>query len=126
MPTVTLLYAGILGLMAIAIAFPAGRLRGQTGISAGDGGNQDLLIAMRRHSNFIETVPLALVLMALLEMHGVGSTAMHGFGITLVLARTAHAVGLKPDVSNPLRGIGAGVSALLIVVMSIWSIVRFF
>jgi uncharacterized membrane protein YecN with MAPEG domain len=64
MPAVTAFYAGLLGLMAIAIAFKAGRLRGRLNVPIGDGGNRDLLLAMRRHANFAEWAPLALVLIA--------------------------------------------------------------
>lgn len=127
MPTITLLYAGLLGLMNIGVAVPAGRLRGKTGISVGDGGNTDLLLAMRRHGNFTEYVPLALILIGLLEMNGVSATAIYTFGTLLVLFRLCHAFGLKTDsISDPLRGIGAGGTALLTVVMSVWGIVVFF
>ncbi len=127
MPTVTLLWAGLLGLMSIAVSFPAGSQRGKTGISVGDGGNPDLLLAMRRHGNFTEYVPLALILMGLLEMNGLSALTIHIFGAVLLIARICHAVGLKADtVTTPLRGIGAGATALLTVVMSIWSIVIFF
>ena len=127
MPVVTLLYAGLLGLMAIAVAVPAGRLRGITGISVGDGGNPDLILAMRRHANFIEFVPIALILIGLLEMNGVSANAIHGLGGALVVFRVCHAFGLKGDnMSNPLRGIGAGGSSLLVVVASVWAIVKFF
>jgi uncharacterized membrane protein YecN with MAPEG domain len=124
MPTITLLFAGILGLMSIAVAFPAGALRGKTGISIGDGGNPDLLLAMRRHANFAEFVPMALILMALIEMNGMSATAMYAFGGVLVVARICHAIGLKKDnAANVLRGIGAGGTALLTIVMSIWGII---
>lgn len=127
MPTITLLYAGLLGLMNIGVAFPAGRLRGKTGVSVGDGGNADLLVAMRRHGNFSEFVPLALILIGLLEMNGVSATAIYTFGALLVVFRLCHAFGLKADsISDPLRGIGAGGTALLTAVMSIWAIVAFF
>ncbi len=127
MPVVTLLYAGLLGLMAIAVAVPAGRLRGITGISVGDGGNPDLILAMRRHANFIEFVPIALILIGLLEMNGVSANAIHGLGGALVVFRVCHAFGLKGDnMNNPLRGIGAGGSTLLVIVASVWAIVKFF
>ena len=58
---------------------------------------------------------------------GVSSLAVHGFGAGLVGFRVCHAIGLKADsVSNPLRGIGAGGSTLVVVVASIWAIVTFF
>ena len=123
MPEITLLYAGILGLIAVAVAFPAGRLRGATGISVGDGGNPELTLAMRRHANFAESVPILLILLALLELNGVGQTGMHAMGGLLTVFRIAHAIGLKTDnISHPARGIGAGGTALLTIVAAGWAI----
>ena len=42
MLTITALYAGALGVASIVIASQAGRLRGSTQISVGDGGNQEV------------------------------------------------------------------------------------
>ena len=127
MPVVTALYAGILGLIAIGVAFPAGRLRGSTGISIGDGGNPELLLAMRRHGNFAESVPILLILFGLLELNGVSALAIHVMGISLVAARIAHATGLKADTTAGFgRAFGAGVTALLTLVASVWAIVVFF
>lgn len=123
MPSIIILYAGILGLMAVILAAPAGLLRGKLGISVGDGGNMGLLLAMRRHGNFAESVPILLIIIGFLEMNGVSGTAIHAMGSILVLARVAHAIGLKEDIQNIFRGIGAGATALLTVVASIWSIV---
>ena len=123
-PMITALYAGVLGLMSMGVSFPAGRLRGQTKISVGDGGNQELLLAMRRHANFIETVPLALVLIGLLEMNAAPALAIHGLGIVLIVARLCHAFGLKADtIEGAGRMIGAAGSALVMLVASIWAIV---
>jgi uncharacterized membrane protein YecN with MAPEG domain len=72
--------------MSIAAAFPAGQLRGKTGISVGDGGNIELLLAMRRHANFIEVVPLALIIIALSEMNGAPGWAIHAMGAVLTVA----------------------------------------
>lgn len=127
MPVITALYAGILGLMSIALAFPAGSLRGKLQVSVGDGGHPELLLAMRRHGNFVEYVPLALILIGLLELNGVTGTAIHAFGAGLVVARICHAVGLKADTVNSVpRGIGAGGTALITIVASAWAITLFF
>src|SRR5690349_3562975 len=127
MPLVTALYAGLLGLMAIAVAFPAGSLRGKLNIPLGDGGNRDLLRAMRRHANFVEWVPMLLVLIALLEMSGVGKTVIHVLGAGLVVARACHAVDFRADTMQaPGRFVGAAGTALIAAVTSIWLIVRFF
>ena len=124
MPTVTALYAGILGLMAVAIAGAAGRLRGEVPI--GDGGRTDVLVAMRRHANFVEVVPLVLILMALLEMNKVSANAIHGIGIAIVISRGCHAFGMRGDgTATPLRAIGAVGSMLTSIVASIWAITVF-
>ena len=127
MPTITILYAGLLGIMALVLSFLAGRLRGQTKISIGDGGNQELLLAMRRHANFIEFVPLTLIIIGLLEVQGVSGTAIHVLGAALVLARLAHAVGIKADtITGAGRIIGAAGSALVLLVASVWAVVAHF
>ena len=140
MPVITALYAGILGLMSIVLALGAGSLRGKLKVSIGDGGHPELLLAMRRHGNFVEFVPLALILIGLLEMNGVGATALHALGnvhgrqapymaaihalgAALVLARVCHATGLKADtLAGPTRAIGAVGTMLVVVVASVWAI----
>jgi uncharacterized protein len=124
MPTITALYAGILGLISMGVAFPAGRLRGQANVSIGDGGRKDLLLAMRRHANFVEYVPLALILIGLLELNQVRHGAIHALGAVLVVARLSHAVGINADrMKTPGRFIGASLTLLVTLVSSIWAIV---
>ena len=127
MPVTTALYAGLLGLVSLGISFMAGSLRGKTKISIGDGGNQEMLLAMRRHGNFVEYVPLLLILIAFIEMRGASTTAIHVMGGLLIVFRLAHAVGLKADTIEGLgRLVGAAGTALLTLVASIWAIVTFF
>lgn len=127
MPEITILYAGLLGLMSIAVGFPAGHLRGKLGIPIGDGGNPELLLAMRRHANFVENVPLALMVVALLEMNGGPALAIHCLGGGLFVFRLAHAFGITADsIAVPGRIIGAAGSALVMAVASVWAIVVFF
>ena len=102
-PATTALYAGILGLMAIALAFPAGSLRGKKKISIGDGGDMDLLLAIRRHGNFTEWVPITLILIGLLEMGGVSNTVIHVLGAGLVVCRISHAAALNAPSAKTRR-----------------------
>ena len=125
-PDTIILYAGLLGLVAIYLGAICGIARSRAKVSIGDGGNAELQLRMRRHANFVENVPLALVLIALLEMQGVTTTAIHALGCALLLSRLLHIVGFGADMNNLLRGIGAGLSVLVIAVASIWGIVAFF
>ena len=105
---ITALYAIVLGVIAIALIAPIGPLRLKKEISILDGGDPELAVAMRRHGNFVEHVPLALILMAICELNGASGTLLHGVGIVLVAARIAHPIGLKADDLSPkLRLVGA-------------------
>lgn len=127
MPNITAFYAGLLGLLSIGIAVQVGRVRSATGISIGDGGNLEVIGAMRRHANFIEFVPLSLILIALLELNGVGHPVIHGLGAGLVVARLCHAVGYRADGSmQTLRAIGAVGSTLVVAIASIRAVTVFF
>jgi uncharacterized membrane protein YecN with MAPEG domain len=126
MPTVISVYAGLLGIMSIVIGIPIGLLRGRLGVPLGDGGNSDLRLAIRRHGNFMEWVPFALILIGLLEMNGVSRLTVHILGAGLVVARIFHAVGLRGDTMSGIgRTVGAAGTALLIVVSSVWLITLF-
>ena len=125
-PIITALYAGLLGLLSIAIAGAVGRVRGSTGVSIGDGGNVEVTVAMRRHSNFVEFVPLTLLLIGLLELNGVASGAIHALGAGLVVARLSHAFGYRSEDSmRAFRAIGAIGSMLVLAVASVWAIAVF-
>ena len=127
MATITLLYAGILGIISIVLAFAVGAQRGKTNISIGTGESDTLFIATRRHGNFVEYVPLGLILMALLELNAVSPIAIHSFGLILVIARVCHPLGLKVGVTtHPLRAIGAAGTILVTEVLSVWAIVAYF
>jgi len=121
---ITAFYAGLLALIVIVLGALIGPLRLRTGISILHGDNMVLATAIRRHGNFTESVPLALILLGFLELNGASPGLLHGLGIALVVSRIAHPLGLKHDnVRNPLRGIGAGGTTLVTLIaggMLIW------
>lgn len=126
MPVITLLYAGLLALISLVLSYQVGSMRGKTGISIGDGGNSDMLLAMRKQANFVEYVPMLLILIGLLEANGTGPLALHIMGASLVVSRIAHPLGLRADTMQGIgRVIGAAGTALLTLIASIWAIVIF-
>ncbi len=91
-----------------------------------DGGNPDLLLAMRRHGNFAEYVPLALILIGILEVNGVSTVALHALGAGLLAARISHALSLRVDTIEGIgRAVGAVGTLLVTLVASIWSIATY-
>ncbi len=127
---ITALYAGIMMIFALALSFKAGSFRGSSGISVlfGSPVNMQLAQRVRVHQNFLEYVPLALILMAVIEINGGNSTFLHVFGIVLIIARIAHAIGLQHDnMGHPGRVIGAGGTALISLVAAgyaLWMVVK--
>jgi len=91
---VTALYAGFLGLMLLPLSIKVTMLRVRTNIPLLDGGDKQLARAIRAQGNFIEYVPLALLLMAIVEINGAVGYVMHGFGLVLVASRILHAFSL--------------------------------
>ena len=124
MVPITALYAGLLALIVIVLGGVIGPLRLRANISILHGNDMVLATAIRRHGNFTESVPFALILLGFLELNGASPGLLHGLGIALVVARIAHPLGLKHDnVRNPLRGIGAGGTTLVTLIaggMLIW------
>ena len=122
---ITALYAGIMVIFALALSFRAGGFRGKSGISVGLGEpvNMDLAERVRIHQNFLEYVPMAIILMGILETNGGNATFLHVFGVVLIVARIAHAVGLKHDnMGHPGRAIGAGGTALISLVAALYTL----
>jgi len=105
---ITGLYAALQALISLGLQLPIGRKRAATDISIYDGGDKELAVAIRRHGNWTEHVPYAVVLLALLELNGAGGGFLHTLGLILLVARIAHPLGLNAATAkNPLRGLGA-------------------
>src|SRR4030095_12623538 len=63
--------AGLLGLLAVSLTLGVAHLRGKKKIFLGDGGDKEMLAAIRAHANFMEFVPLSLLLIYMVsDFHG--------------------------------------------------------
>ncbi len=93
-------YAALLALLFVALSWRTIKLRRHYRVAVGDGGHPELLRAMRVHANFAEYVPLALVLIALVEIGGSPAWLVHALGLALLLARCSHAWGVSHAKEN--------------------------
>ena len=95
MPRITLLFAGLHALLLLGLSARVSRWRrsAQTGI--GHGKHPDLARAIRVQGNFIEYVPITLLLLALLELSGLQRGWLLAGGSALFLGRLLHAWGLS-------------------------------
>ncbi len=119
--TITPLYAALLGLVLLVLS---GRViavvRAKGEINLGDGGNPDFQVAIRQHGNFIEYVPLILILIGFAEAGGASNAWIHGLGGALLVGRIAHPLGLKPTPGpNVLRFVGTVLTLVALLVSAI-------
>ena len=111
---VTLFYASLLGLLLVFLSIQVLRYRVRADVK----GAEAAANMSRVQGNFVEYVPMALVLMALLEWAGAPAMALHGLGCVLVLARVLHAIGLGYVGSrNYPRMLGALLTFLVLATM---------
>ena len=116
---ITLMYASFLAIFALVLSFKAGTARGQSGLSVlfGEPVNMELVQKVRVHQNFLEYVPIFLILFAAIEASGGSSMFLYVVGDLMIIARIAHAIGLKHNnMAHKGRLIGAGGTALLTLV----------
>jgi uncharacterized membrane protein YecN with MAPEG domain len=124
---VTTLYAGIFGLLYIAFSAYVIKGRFQYQVGLGDGGNDNMAKRIRAHANFIEYVPLALILILLAEFEGTSEIVIHMLGVTLIAGRLSHAMKLLDLVSLPKgREAGMVITFAVIIAASILCIRSFF
>jgi hypothetical protein len=116
--TVTMLTAGLLALLLMFLGayVIAGRVKFK--IDLGDGGNAAMRQRIRAQANFVEYVPLALILLLLVEKEAIGPRWLAvATGATLVIARLWHAQGLLSKEGASLgRFMGTNLTGLVILV----------
>lgn len=96
------------------------RQRREARVAIGHGDDALLLRRMRVHANFAEYVPLALVLMALLESMGANAYLLHGLGVALLSGRLVHAFGVSQERENlTLRVTGMSMTFVVIITASL-------
>lgn len=107
MLTITPIYAALLALFFIYLSTLVIKQRRAAKVSLGDGDNPALRKAIAVHSNFSQYVPLALLLIAFVELNHAATWLIHGLGASLLIGRLAHAYGLaQPNQIMILRQVG--------------------
>lgn len=95
--SITPIYAAVLALMMIGLSMYVSSLRANQNVSIGPGTDPALLERIRRHGNFVETVPMALLLIGMGELAGMPTLWVHAVGILLVVSRIIQPLGLFHD-----------------------------
>jgi len=103
-PIIVPTYAAILVLMFVFLSVRVIQMRASAKIGIGTGNDPAMERRIRVHGNFAEYVPLALLLLAFMEMQQQPRTLIHILCIVLIVARIIHAIGVTPVEQNfPMR-----------------------
>jgi hypothetical protein len=100
------LWIGLNALFLIYISARVGMMRTKHKINLGDGGNDEMLRAIRTQGNYVEYAPLALIGLLGLASIGQSTAIIHALGGTFLAARVAHLLGLGMGVWPAGRFIG--------------------
>ena len=123
--TLTPLYAALLGLVLLVLS---GRVIAGVrakGVGIGDGGNDDYLVLIRSQANFVEYVPMALILIGFVEAGGASDAWIHGLGGALLVGRICHPLGMSTSADpQPLRFVGTVSTLLVLLIASILLLVQ--
>jgi len=92
---ITALTAAALSLLCVMLALKVIGIRRRDKISVGDGGNEELLRAMRAQANLLEYAPLTLILLACAEINGVHWIILALISMAFVAGRILHPAGIK-------------------------------
>ncbi|MCA0905295.1 MAPEG family protein [Ruegeria marisrubri] len=124
MLAITPIYAALIAVLYVALSVKVILQRRSDKISVGDGGSKLMIKAIRTHSNCAEYAPIALLLIAMVELQGAGGLLVHILGLLLLAGRLLHAYGFgrTPQIVI-LRQAGMSLTFLAILVAAIANLI---
>ena len=116
---ITSIIVSLLAILFIKLSFAVIKLRRANKIGLGTGGNESLERAIRAQGNFIEYVPIGVLMLATLELNGV----------SLIGGRFFHSIGINtppPDFSKRVLGMQLTLFTLIgLIILNLgWTIYR--
>jgi uncharacterized membrane protein YecN with MAPEG domain len=100
-----------------------GQVRSSEKISVGDGGNEKVIRRMRAHSNYIESAPFVVLLVAAIELASITSpTWLWIVSGLYLLGRVAHGVGMDDGKFGKGRMVGTLVTMLVLLGLAVYAI----
>lgn len=118
----SVIYASLSALLIVWLSLKTIKERRSNKISIGNGGVDSLKLAIAAHSNAIEYIPIALILLFALEYNQGNLLLVHLSGISLLAGRIIHARGLLSS-NLKLRVLGMKITIYTILVLAAVNIV---
>ena len=120
---ITLASAGAAALINLWLSFRVGATRSAVKVSVGDGGEESLIRRMRAQANFIENAPIALILIALIELARPINPGLAIVAALFTLSRVAHGLGMDGGKLGKGRMVGTLVTMLTLLGLGVWAVV---
>ncbi len=121
---ITSIYASLATLLIVKLTLSVIKLRRKNRVRIGDGGIDELQLAIRNHANAVEYIPIALMLLLTLELNGAPKILVHILGVTLLIGRILHAMGLS-EKNLKKRVLGMQITIYLLIGLAVLNIVFF-
>jgi uncharacterized membrane protein YecN with MAPEG domain len=120
-------YAAILALLYVYLSARTIGFRRKSRVSIGDGGDQELLRAVRMHANYAEYVPISLILLTFVELQAAPLLLVHVLGSLLLIARISHAYGISSVQAKGIFRVGGMAGTFTtITIAAMWLLNEFF
>lgn len=94
---ITATYAAVLALMMIGLSMYVSARRSKLDTSILYGDDTGLHERIRRHGNFVESVPIALIVIAMGEVSGLPAAWVHTSFLILIASRIIQPIGIRHD-----------------------------
>ena len=108
------LWVGLNALLLILLSARVGAQRGKQKVNLGDGGNPDMIKAIRTQGNYIEYAPAATGGLVLLALLNAAPLFIHILGGAFLFARLSHFAGLGLGVWPLGRLVGTMLTMLVL------------
>jgi len=121
MAFITPVYAGIFAIALVVLSWRVAHIRKkqETGLMR-DNAHNELAAAVRAQANVVEYLPVAMLLMWMLESMGYAPFVLHTLGVFLIFARLLHLHGLNnPSGNGPTRKLGTRLTWAQIVISAV-------
>ncbi|HEY4057316.1 MAG TPA: MAPEG family protein [Kofleriaceae bacterium] len=107
-PVITALYGALNAMFNVFLANNVSTMRRKHNVSIGT--HPAIETAIRAHGNNAEFVPMALIVLLLLELCGANHIVLHVMGGALFVGRLLHWIGLPLKAPNAPRFIGVAIT----------------
>lgn len=125
-PVNTMVISGASILIKLILGVRVSTYRARHNIMWGDNGDDQMTRRIRAHANHSEWVPAVIIILALIEMAGVSPIIIIVLGLTLLVGRILHAMGLMGKAEAFNRVTGTVMTWLVLLAAALIAIIEYF